>query len=166
MGWLFYHGHFFQDLQGAHIQLNELWADVRQAGHHVWVWAATEAATKIVPVLRPGPRTLHLAYAVIHKLHQRQQPGFPRPVFTTDGLCLCFFVLTAHFGHRLQPEGARRPIWQLAADFVYGQVRKFQRRRRLVKVERVVRCGQRETLIQSLKAAGCPADSTPPSSNA
>ena len=41
-----------------------------------------------------------------------------------------------------------------ATEFVYGQVRKFQRRRRLVKVERVMLCGPRETLIQRLKAAG------------
>jgi len=62
--------------------------------------------------------------------------------------------LTAHFGHWLQPEDARKRVWQIAADFVYGQVRKFQRRRRLIKVERVMLWGQRNTLIQRLKTAG------------
>ena len=62
--------------------------------------------------------------------------------------------MSPHFGHWRQPADARQPVWQIAADFVYGQVRKFQCRRRLVKVERVMLCGQRETLIQRLKAAG------------
>ena len=78
---------------------------------------------------------------------------FPLPVFTTDGLRLYFYALTAHFGHWLQPEDARKPVWQIATDFVYGQVRKFQRRRRLVNVERVMLWGQRDTLSQRLKAA-------------
>ena len=125
-----------------------------QAGQDIWVWATIDATTKIVPVLRLGPRTLHLAYAVVHELHHRLQPGFPLPVFTTDGLRLYFYALTAHFGHWLQPADTRKPVWQIAAEFVYGQVRKFQRRRRLVKVERVMLCGPRETLIQRLKAAG------------
>jgi hypothetical protein len=62
--------------------------------------------------------------------------------------------LTAHFAHWLQPEDARKRVWQIAADFVYGQVRKFQRRRRLIKVERVMLWGQRNTLIQRLKTVG------------
>ena len=61
-----------------------------QAGHDVWVWAAIDAPTKIVPVLRLGRRTLHLANAVVHELHHRLQPGSPLPVFTTDGLRLYF----------------------------------------------------------------------------
>ena len=46
-----------------------------QAGHDVWVWAAIDASTKIVPVLRLGPRTLHLAYAVVHELHHCLSPA-------------------------------------------------------------------------------------------
>jgi hypothetical protein len=42
----------------------------------------------------------------------------------------------------------------LAVDFIYGQVKKFQRRRRLVKVERVMLCGSFEGLANRLKAAG------------
>ncbi len=82
-----------------------------QAGQDIWVWAAIDATTKIVPVLRLGSRTLHLAYAVVHELHHRLQPGFPLPVFTTDGLRLYFYALTAHFGHWLQPADTRKPVW-------------------------------------------------------
>jgi len=105
------HARFFQNLRCAHIQLDELWAHVRQAGQDVWVWAAIDATTKIIPVLRLGPRTLHRAYAVVHERHHRLQAGFPLPVFTTDGLRLYFYALTAHFGHWLQPEDARKPVW-------------------------------------------------------
>ena len=78
-----------------------------------WMWYVqpVDATTKIIPVLRLGLRTLHLAYAVVHELHHRLQPGFPLPVFTTDGLKLYFYALTAHFGHWLQPEDARKPVW-------------------------------------------------------
>ena len=62
--------------------------------------------------------------------------------------------MTAHFGHWRQPQDTHKPVWQIAADFVYGQVRKFQRHRRLVKVEHGMLCGPRETLIQRLTAAG------------
>jgi hypothetical protein len=125
-----------------------------QAGQEIWLWADLDATTKIVPVIRLGPRTLQLAYAVVHELHHRLQPGFPLPVFTTDSLRLYFYALTAHFGPWLQPADPRKPVWQIIAEFVYGQVRKFQRRRCLVKVERVMLWGQRDTLIQRLKAAG------------
>jgi hypothetical protein len=73
------HARFFQDLRCAHIQLDELWANVRQASQDVWVWTAVEATTKIIPVIRLGPRTLQMAYAVVHELHHRLQSGFPSP---------------------------------------------------------------------------------------
>jgi hypothetical protein len=62
--------------------------------------------------------------------------------------------LTSHFGRWISPAGGRKRIWQLAADFIYGQVKKLQRRRRLVKVERVMLCGSFEALARRLKAAG------------
>ncbi len=55
------HAHFFRGLRCDHIQLDELWAHVRQEGQEVWVWVAVEAATKIVPVIQLGPRTLEMA---------------------------------------------------------------------------------------------------------
>jgi hypothetical protein len=45
-------------------------------------------------------------------------------------------------------------VWQLAADFIYGQVKKLQRRRRLVKVEQVMLYGSFEVFAHRLKAAG------------
>ena len=125
-----------------------------QESQEVWVWVAMEATTKIVPVIRLGPRTLEMAYAVVHELRQRLQPGSALPVFSSDGLRLYFYALTAHFGHWIWPDGGRKRIWQPAADFMYGQVQKFQRRRRLVKVERVMLWGSVQALAHRLKAAG------------
>ncbi len=55
------HGVFFQELIFAHIQLDELWANVRQASQEVWLWVATEASTKVIPVIRLGPRMMDMA---------------------------------------------------------------------------------------------------------
>jgi hypothetical protein len=112
------HEHFFQGLNCRHIQSDELWANVRQESQEVWVWAAMEVTTKIVPVIRLGPGTLEQAYAVVHELQHHMQPERPLPVFSSDGLRLYFYALTAHFGHWILPEGSRKRIWQIAADFV------------------------------------------------
>jgi IS1 family transposase len=146
--------HFFGGLRFEHIQLDELWANVRRESQEVWVWVAMEATTKIVPVIQLGPRTLEVAYVVVHELRARMQAGLVLPVFSSDGRRLYCYALTAHFGHWLVPDGGRKRLWQLAVDFIYGQVKKFQRRRRLVKVERVMLCGSFEILAHRLKAAG------------
>ena len=82
------------------------------------------------------------------------QPGLALPIFRSDGLRLYFYALTAHFGHWISPEGGRKRIWQLAADFIYGQVKKLPRRRRLVKVERVMLCGSFDVLASRMRAVG------------
>ncbi len=69
------HEHFFQGLQFRPIQLDELWANVRQESQAARRWVALETTTKIVPVIRLGPRTLELTYAVVHELRQRMQSG-------------------------------------------------------------------------------------------
>ena len=125
-----------------------------QECQEVWVWVALEATTKLVPVIQLGPRTLEMAYAVVHELRERMQVGLALPIFSSDGLRLYFYALTAHFGHWILPGGGRKRLWQLGADFIYGQVKKLQRRRRLVKVERLMLCGSFEVLAHRLKAVG------------
>jgi hypothetical protein len=120
----------------------------------VWVCVALEATTKTVPVLQLGPGTLDMVYGVVHEFRERMQAEWVLPIFSSDGLRLYFYALTAHFGHWLLPEGGRKRLWQLAADFIYGQVKKLQRRRRLVKVERVMLCKGLVALASRLKAVG------------
>jgi len=78
------HRHFFRHLILHYIQLDGLWANVRQGIRDAWIWAVVEATSKLVPVLKLGPRTLDLAYSVVHDLCQMLQPGCI-PIFTTMG---------------------------------------------------------------------------------
>jgi len=57
-------------------------------------------------------------------------------VFSTDGLKHYFYALTAHFGKWETVGGKKKPVWVLLSDFMHGRVVKFQRRRKLVRVER------------------------------
>jgi hypothetical protein len=63
------------------------------------------------------------AHAVVHQLHERLAPDC-LPVFTSDGLNLYFYTLTAHFGQWVERVGRRTRQWQLAAGLLYGQVKK------------------------------------------
>jgi IS1 family transposase len=147
------HARFFQELIFRHIQLDELWANVRRESQEVWLWAAIEATSKVVPVLMLGPRTLEMAFGVVHELRHMMKTGCI-PIFCTDGLKLYFYALTAHFGHWTSPEGVRKPVWEIAGELVYGQVKKIHRRRKLVRVERHMLCGELEKLKAGLKEMG------------
>lgn len=148
-----FHDVFFQELSFRHIQLDELWAIVRKKTQEVWLWVALDAETKVIPVMQLGPRTLEMAMGVVHELKQRMQAEC-KPIFISDGLKLYFYALTAHMGKWTQPEGNRKPVWEVAVDFVYAQVKKIHRRRRLVRIEYNMLCGEFENLSQALKAIG------------
>jgi IS1 family transposase len=121
----------------------------------VFLWLAIDPRTKILPVLELGPRTQHMAHRVIHSLRERLAPGCI-PLFTSDGLNLYFYALTAHFGHWLPVRRRGRNVrqWQVAAGLIYGQVKKSYRRRKLVQVTSVMRLGTEETLKAALQALG------------
>jgi hypothetical protein len=90
---------------------------------------------------------------VVHELHGRLASGC-LPVFTSDGLNRYFYALTAHFGQWGLGVGRRACQWLLAADLLYGQVKKRYRQRRLVGVTYLVRCGTRDTLRVALTRLG------------
>ena len=48
------------------------------------------------------------------------------PLFTSDGLNVYFYALTAHFGEWLQVGQRGRKVrrWPVAAGLIYGQVKK------------------------------------------
>ena len=46
------HRHFFHHLILHSIQLDEFWANVRQGSQEMWVWAAIDASSKLVPVMK------------------------------------------------------------------------------------------------------------------
>jgi len=147
------HDRTFRDLQLPHVQLDEIRTRLRSRAHGLWLWLAVDPISKIVPVLHLGARTQDTAHTVIHQLHQRLTPAC-LPVFTSDGLNLYFYALSAHFGQWVIGVGRRARHWQVASGLIYGQVKKAYRRRRLVRVTQVMRCGTSEALKAALMSLG------------
>ena len=149
------HQRFFSHLRLPHLQLDELRTRLRSARQVLWLWLAIDPLTKILPVLQLGPRTQHMAHLLIHTLRESLAPGC-LPLFTSDGLNLYFYALTAHFGHWRQVCRRGREVlrWQVAAGLIYGQVKKSYRRRKLVRVTPVMRLGTEEALKAALQGLG------------
>src|SRR6266852_4480765 len=88
-----------------------------------------------------------MAHLLIHSLRQILAPSC-LPLFTSDGLNLYFYALTAHFGRWLEVghRGQKVRRWQVAAGLIYGQVKKSYRRRKLVRVTHMMRLGTQTDL--------------------
>jgi IS1 family transposase/transposase-like protein len=147
------HERFFTMQDMAHVQLDELWANVKHAQQDVWLWVVCDAKTKIAPVVQLGPRTQNMAYSVVHELKSRLKPNCV-PVFSSDGLKHYFYALTAHFGEWLIPNGSTKPSWLILPDFLYAQVIKHQKRFRLVDVEQRMIWGDPAEYFSRLKTIG------------
>ena len=149
------HERFFCYLHLPHLQLDELRTRLRCATEVLWLWLAIDPRTKILPVLYLGPRTQHAAHMVIHFLRHLLVPGCV-PLFTSDGLNLYFYALTAHFGQWLQVVRRGRNVseWQVATGLIYGQVKKCYRRRKLLRVTHVMRLGTEVALTATLQGLG------------
>src|SRR5262249_1798119 len=139
----------------AYVQLDELRTRLRSVTQILWLWLAIDPTTKILPVLHLGLRTQHAAHTVIHSLRQMLAPGCI-PLFTSDGLNLYFYALTAHFGQWLQAARRRRNVrwWQVEPGLIYGQVKKVYLRRKLVRVSKVMRLGTLADLSAALQEMG------------
>ncbi len=147
------HDRWFRRLYLPHLQLDELRTRLRQRAHVLWLWVVMDPVTKLIPVLHLGARTQAAAHTVVHELHQRLTPGC-LPVFTSDGLNLYFYALTAHFGTWEEAMGHRKRQWQVAAGLLYGQVKKTYRRRHVVRVRRRMRCGTLAAFQAALRKLG------------
>lgn len=147
------HARWFHDLQLPHLQLDEVRTRLRRRAQVLWLWVALDPLSKIVPVLHLGARSQDAAHAVVHALRRQLAPGC-LPAFTSDGLNLYFYALTAHFGQWVAGRGRQRRRWQVAAGLLYAQAKKTYRRRRLVRVTPTMRCGTRAALRQALATLG------------
>ncbi len=145
------HDRFLRALQLTHVQLDELRLMLHGAADAAWLWVACDARTKLIPVFHLGPRTQALAHQLIHELAQRLTPD-GLPVFSSDGLALYFYALTAHFGQWVQVLGHRRRRWTVDARLLYAQVIKRYRCRRLAEVRRQVCLGTPAEYRQALCA--------------
>ncbi|MDQ5854331.1 MAG: hypothetical protein M3380_20125 [Chloroflexota bacterium] len=106
------HDHWFRHLHLPHVQLDELRTRLRDRAQVLWLWVAIDPLTKLIPVLHLGGRTQTVAHAVVHELRQRLALGC-LPIFTSDGLNLYFYALTAHFGQWVTAAGSRARQWQV-----------------------------------------------------
>ena len=147
------HDRWFRHLHLPHLQFDELRTRLRQRAHVLWLWVALDPLTKVIPVLHLGARTQSAAHGVVHDLRSRLAPGC-MPIFTSDGLNLYFYALTAHFGHWVSGIGCRAGHWQVVPGLLYGQVKKTYRRRKVVRVSRVMRCGTSADLWAALRTLG------------
>ena len=147
------HEHYFCNLWLPHLQLDELRTRLRS--YQQVLWLAIDPCTKLLPVLHLGPRTQNAAHTVIHSLRQILASGC-LPLFTSDGLNVYFYALTAHFGQWLEVgrRGRKARQWQVAASLIYGQVKKSYRRRKLVRVTPVMRLGTQADLTAALQGMG------------
>jgi hypothetical protein len=96
-----------------------------------------------------------MAHTVIHSLRQILASGC-LPLFTSDGLNMYFYALTAHFGHWLEVGRRGRNVreWQVAVGLIYGQVKKSYRRHKLLRVTHVMRLGTQADLTIALQGMG------------
>ena len=150
-----FHERSFRALWLPHLQLDELRTRLRSSKHVLWLWLAIDPTTKILPVLQLGPRTQYMAHLVLHSLRQILAPGCI-PLFTSDGLNVYFYALTAHFGQWLEVGRRGRKVhqWQVAAGLIYDQVKKSYRRRKLTRVTPVIRLGTEVDLKRALQGLG------------
>ena len=149
------HERSFCHLQIPHLQLDELRTRLRCSRHVLWLWLAIDPCTKILPVLQLGPCTQQMAHLLIHSLRQRLAPGC-LPLFTSDGLNLYFYALTAHFGQWLKVGRREGNVlrWQVEPGLIYGQAKKSYQRRKLVRVSQVMRLGTQDALKAALQGLG------------
>jgi len=146
------HDILMNELELVHVQLDELWGSLKSGGQDMWVWVAIDVTKKLVPVMQIGGRTQEIAYGVIHELKRRLKEACV-PVFSTDGLRLYFYALTAHFGTWVKVIG-KKAVWEVLSNFVYGQVIKHQKRKRTVEVERRMAWGEEKEYRERTKKAG------------
>lgn len=147
------HTHFAHDLRFGHIQLDELRLTLRDEPEAAWGWVALDAVSKFIPAFALGPRTRRVANALMHTLCRTLAPGWV-PLFTSDGLDLYFYALTAHFGSWLTDPTTGKSVWQVTKDLIYGQLVKHCRHRKWVRVARRMRLGSIEQLRTSLRQLG------------
>ena len=147
------HNRLFRELTLSLVQMDELYARVKDNAQTCWLWLVIDPMTKVIPTLHLGGRKHDDAYAVAHDLKERLVPACV-PNVMTDGLWIYFYALTAHFGHWFRPKRARTDHWQPDENFRHAQLVKRTQRRRLTYTVRRMAWGQRGELLAVLAANG------------
>jgi IS1 family transposase len=166
--------YFLCDLHLEQLQLDELYAVLRdlKAGaisneeaiqrlerSPYWVWTAMDPNSKLLLVIDVGTRTLEMAQRVVHRVVQVLAPNCI-PLCLTDGLKEYGTAFLSHFGYWIHPARRRdqgplpKPRWMPLPQFLYAQVVKSYRRRRIVGVNYRVVFGTMERVQQILSVCG------------
>jgi IS1 family transposase/transposase-like protein len=143
------HERFLRALQLTHVQLDEIRLKLYGAAEATWLWIASDAHTKLIPAFAIGARTQAFAQQLVHDTANRLAPDC-LPVFSSDGLVLYFYALTAHFGTWVQAANERHRTWCVDPRLLYAQVVKRYRRHRITEVRRQVLLGQPDGFRQAL----------------
>ena len=147
------HDDYFRDLQLDYLQLDELYANIRQEEGKSWLWAVIDPATKIIPSIYIGGRKTTDAMIFVHDLALRLAPDCI-PLMITDGLHQYFWALTAHFGHWVKRHPWRKHRWLVDPRLLYAQLVKVRRGRKLKKTITRVLCGDCSSIRQKLLSLG------------
>lgn len=115
------HDRLLRGLTLVHVQLDELRLKVKGMADATWLWIACDARTKLIPAFTLGSRTQALAHQLAHEVVTRLALDCV-PVFSSDGLALYFYALTAHFGTWRPAASKRRRRWTVNVELLYAQV--------------------------------------------
>ncbi len=140
------------DMKSDHVQLDELKINMKGVLNQ-WLWVAIDAKSKVLLSLQVGPRKQWVAHALVHSLVAIMAPGYV-PLYTSDGLAMYFYALTAHYGSYQELEGKRKPHWVVSEFLQYAQMKKHRVWRKLKRIEIRVLCGERDAINDRLVSMG------------
>lgn len=149
-GW---HNVLFRGLTLSLVQMDELYAKVKDSEQARWLWLVIDPVTKVIPTLHLGGRRSIDAYVVAHDLKERLESDCV-PEVMTDGLWMYFYALTAHFGFWFRPKRARTDHWQPDERLNHAQLVKRTVRRCLKYTVQRMAWGKRAALFAVLQANG------------
>jgi len=147
------HDRFFNNFVAEYIQLDELKTKTRQMGE-TWVWVALDVSTRVMIALKIGPRNQQSAYQLLHEVKQRLDEEHI-PVFSSDGLRMYFYAITAHYGFWIPPLPGKR-AWQWIVDerVLFAQLHKLKTGYKLTDLKSFIRLGTRLAYRETLQTFG------------
>ena len=145
------HFQAFHDFVCEHLQLDELTTRVKSLDERLWLWTAVAAQSKVLLVIHLSGRKKQDAQTFVHLVKEKLAEGC-LPVFTSDGLRMYFYALTAHFGSWVWPDGARKFHWKTDENLLYGQFRKVRQAFRIINIYTIVQWGERQIIKKKLQA--------------
>ena len=101
------------------------------------------AQSKVLLVMHLGGRKKQDAQTFVHRVKEKLATDC-LPVFTSDGLRMYFYALTAHYGSWYRPFRARKDHWKVDKRLLYGQFRKVRKGFRITNIYTVVQWGERQ----------------------